>query len=350
MRRSVLNTHSGPWRAAARTTFAAAAVLAAAAILAGCGGGSDSASTTTGKNRDITALQTGFVDTIRSVSPSVVQVETNAGLGSGVVIDGRGNIVTNHHVVGSAKRVHVTDASGRRYPATVVGVFTPDDLAVVRVNGARLPAASLGDSAALEVGDIVVAIGNPLGLQSSVTSGIVSALGRTVSEQNGVALPDVIQTSAAINPGNSGGALVDLSGRVIGIPTLAAIDPENHQLAGGIGFAIPSNTVKEIAGQIIQHGRVVDSDRAYLGVRLATLRSGRGVLVVSATRGGPAASAGIVAGDTVTAIDGHVVTSVDDVATTLADLRPGATATILVHTAAGQAVKLTVTLGQINGT
>jgi 3-hydroxyisobutyrate dehydrogenase-like beta-hydroxyacid dehydrogenase len=163
-----------------------------------------------------------------------------------------------------------------------VGTFPPDDLAVIHVEGGRLPAATLGDSSMLHVGDIVLALGNPLGLQSSVTNGIVSALGRTVSESSGVALPDLIQTSAPINPGNSGGALVDLSGQVVGIPTLAAIDPENQQQASGIGFAIPSNTVKEIAGQLISDGRVVQSGRAYLGLQLTTLSSGAGVLVMAA--------------------------------------------------------------------
>jgi putative serine protease PepD len=188
-------------------------------------------------------------------------------------------------------------------------------------------------------------LGNPLGLQSSVTNGIVSALGRTVSEQGGVALPDLIQTSAPINPGNSGGALVDLDGRVIGIPTLAAIDPENSQQANGIGFAIPSNTVKEIAGQIIRDGHVVRSNRAYLGVVLVTLPSG-GALVVTVTNDGPAAKAGVVAGDTIEAIDGRGVQTIDDVATLLADLAPGQNVRVRLRTPHSRHLTVVVTLGQ----
>jgi putative serine protease PepD len=186
-------------------------------------------------------------------------------------------------------------------------------------------------------------------LQSSVTNGIVSALGRTVSESSGVALPDLIQTSAPINPGNSGGALVDLSGQVVGIPTLAAIDPENQQQASGIGFAIPSNTVKEIAGQLISKGRVVQSGRAYLGVELTTLSSGAGVLVISVNADGPAANAGIVSGDAITSIAGKRVQSVDDLAVALADLKPGTKVALLVRNPQGTAKSVTVTLGQFPG-
>ena len=132
-----------------------------------------------------------------------------------------------------------------------MGSSPENDLAVIHVEGANLPAAKLGDSSKLRVGDVMLAIGNPLGLASSVTNGIVSAVGRSVDESSTVALRGVIQTSAPINPGNSGGALVDVSGRVVGIPTLNAVDPENNQLADGIGFAIPSNSVKGISGQIL---------------------------------------------------------------------------------------------------
>jgi putative serine protease PepD len=136
---------------------------------------------------------------------------------------------------------------------------------------------------------------------------------------------------------------------VIGIPTLAGIDPENQQLAGGFGFAIPSNTVKEIAGQIIQHGRVVDSGRAHLGVRLATLQSGQGALVVSVSRGGPAETAGVAAGDAITAIDGRHVASIDDIATRLADLRPGTKVTLAIRTSSGRSSKVVITTGQYSG-
>ena len=139
-----------------------------------------------------------------------------------------------------------------------------------------------------------MAIGNPLGLSSSVTQGIVSALGRSSSEGGGITLPNTIQTSAPINPGNSGGALADIQGRVIGMPTLAASDPQLGGAAAGIGFAIPSNTVKDIAGQIVKNGKVVNSNRAYLGVSIGD--TGEGVYVGSVTRGTPAAKAGLQRG------------------------------------------------------
>ena len=150
----------------------------------------------------------------------------------------------------NATRFVVTLASGDSHPATAIGRDAENDLAVIRIAGARPRPATFADSSQVEVGDIVLALGNPLGLRSSVTEGIVSAVGRSVPEGDGVTLSSAIQTSAAINPGNSGGALVDLSGRVIGIPTLAALDPQmGASEAPGIGFAIDSNTVRRVAGR-----------------------------------------------------------------------------------------------------
>jgi putative serine protease PepD len=222
------------------------------------------------------ALEGAFVQVVERVGPSVVLIETPSGLGSGVVFDDGGHIVTNAHVVGDATEFRVTTSTGDRGQTTLVGTFPPNDLAVIRVDDIELTPARFGSSAELEVGDIVMAIGNPLGLQSSVTEGIVSALGRTVTEPSGAALPDSIQTSAAINPGNSGGALVDLDGEVIGIPTLGLIDPNSGGTAAGIGFAIPSDTVTDLAGQIIDNGEVVQSRRAWLGIRAAELRQAQG--------------------------------------------------------------------------
>jgi putative serine protease PepD len=169
-----------------------------------------------------------------------VQIATDAGLGSGVILDGKGNVVTNAHVLQGATRMQVTLADGRRFPARLVGAYPPDDLAVVTIGGKGIKPARFADSSKLAVGEIVLAVGNPLGLQSSVTDGIVSALGRDVSEGRGVVLPNTIQTSAAINPGNSGGALINLQAQVIGIPTLAAANPQLGSPAAGIGFAIPA--------------------------------------------------------------------------------------------------------------
>jgi S1-C subfamily serine protease len=155
-------------------------------------------------------------------------------------------------VVGSAKKVTVRLSDGSAHPATVVGTSTGSDLAVVRLTGVTPKPAAFADSSKLEVGDLVLAIGNPLGLASSVSQGIASSTGRSVSEGNGVTLKSAIQTSAAINPGNSGGALVNLSNQVIGIPTLAALDPQlGSAAAPGIGFAIASNTVRRVADQLI---------------------------------------------------------------------------------------------------
>jgi putative serine protease PepD len=340
---------------AALATFAALALVVAVSACGG-GGSSGAAPTTTATATPTAAatpqqpetLQSRFIATVKAVSPSVVEVQTPVGLGSGVVLDSKGDVVTNNHVVGTYTRFVVTDSTGKTHPAKLVGKFVPDDLAVIQVTGLHLPPLAFDNSSRLQVGDIVLAVGNPLGLQSSVTQGIVSALGRTVTEQNGSALADVIQTSAPINPGNSGGALVDLEARVVGIPTLSAVDNENAQLANGIGFAIPSNTVKAIADQLIRYGHVVNSGRAYLGVRLATLISGR-VEVVTVAAKGPAASAGIVAGDTIDAIDGEAVQSADDIATTLADLHPGGKVKVNVRTPGGKSKSVTVTLGQYPG-
>jgi putative serine protease PepD len=343
-------TQHSKWRRTAVRPAIAALTVAAAIFLAACGGGSGTSSSSTSATTATSgadSLQDQFVHTIGAIGPSVVQVQTPVGLGSGIVLDSKGNVVTNDHVVGTYKRFQVTDSTGKRYPATLVGTFAPDDLAVVHVEGGHLPPAALGDSSKLQVGDIVLAVGNPLGLQSSVTNGIISALGRTVSESSSVTLPDLIQTSAPINPGNSGGALVDLSGQVVGIPTLAAIDPENQQPAGGIGFAIPSNTVKAIAGQLITNGQVVSSNRAYLGARLATLRSGGGVLVSSVTANGPAATAGLAAGDTITTIAGQPVQSIEDISVTLANLKPGEKVALGLRTPRGTQETVTVTLGQL---
>ena len=199
------------------------------------------------------------------------------------------------------------------------------------------------------VGDIVLALGNPLGLQSSVTEGIVSALGRTVSEENGVALPNTIQTSAPINPGNSGGALVDLSGSVIGIPTLAASDPQLGGAATGIGFAISSNMVTDIANQLIATGKVQDSHRAYLGVTTVDALGAPGAVVYSVAAGGPAAGSGIARGDAITAVDDKATPDGATLAEVLAGFAPGQTVKVSLVHPGGQAATVTVTLGQLPG-
>ena len=293
------------------------------------------------------ALQAQFVQVVRSVAPSVVQIESAEGLGSGVVYDGNGDVVTNAHVVGSSRTFQVTLANGKRVQATLVGAFAPDDVAVIRLDGARPKAARFADSSRLEVGDIVMAIGNPLGLRSSVTEGIVSALGRVVSTGQGT-LPNAIQTSAPINPGNSGGALVDLSGKVVGIPSAAAVDPTFGGSVSGIGFAIASNRVKDIASQLIRDGKVTRSGRAYLGVRVGDI-TGNGVLVGEVIAAGPAARAGLRAGDVIVSIAGKPTSSATGLSEVLATLRPGQRVAVKIVRQDGSEATLQVTLGELPG-
>ena len=194
------------------------------------------------------------------VTPAVVQVnvltQNGGAIGSGVIIDSRGYIITNNHVVNGAQTIQVVLNDGTKLPAQLSGTDPPDDLAVLKIQPpGNMTVATIGDSSQLRVGQEVLAIGNPLGITQTVTNGIVSALGRTVSEgQGGATISNAIQTDAPINPGNSGGALVDLQGNLVGIPTLTAIDPEFNTPANGVGFAIPSNRVKSIFSQIIQTG------------------------------------------------------------------------------------------------
>jgi putative serine protease PepD len=300
-------------------------------------------------NPEAGGLQTQFVNVVRTVAPSVVQIETPEGLGSGVVLDTSGNIVTNAHVVGSSTKLHVTLADGKGYDAKRVGVFVQDDLAVVKISAPGLRPIAFSRSSSVRVGSIVLALGNPLGLRSSVTEGIVSAVGRTVSEGNGVALASVVQTSAAINPGNSGGALVDLTGRLVGIPTLAASDPQMGGAAPGIGFAIPSDTVRDIASQLIRYGTVRNSHRAYLGVKVGETLGTAGAYIGEIIKGGPAAKAGIKPGDVVVSIAGKPTPTGPDLSAALAGLKPGKTVTIVVRHPDGRRETVKVTLGEYPG-
>jgi S1-C subfamily serine protease len=239
-----------------KTPGIAAIVVTLAGLtgLAACGDDHSSAQATSAVSASpsATALQTQTVKVVERVSPAVVQIQCANSLGSGIVYDGRGHIVTNAHVVDGARSCTVPLSGGDRHSAGVIGRDTGHDLAVVQVHGATPAPATFGNSDDLRVGDTVLAMGNPLGLTSSVTQGIVSSLNRSVAESANVDLSALIQTSAEINPGNSGGALVDLSGRVVGIPTLTAVDPEfGDNQAPGIGFAIPSKAVKSIASSLI---------------------------------------------------------------------------------------------------
>ncbi|MFH9073256.1 S1C family serine protease [Streptomyces alboflavus] len=315
-------------------------------LVAGCsgGGGGDGdradrpdRSTTQAAPAAASDLQDDYQKVIKDVLPSVVQIDASDSLGSGVVYDGLGHIVTNAHVVGEEKTFRVTTATGEQpLAAKLVSAYPEQDLAVIKLDKvpSGLKAARFGDSTKIEVGTIVLAMGSPLGLSSSVTQGIVSATGRTVSEGRdgggtGATIGNMVQTSAAINPGNSGGALVDLDGQVVGIPTLAATDPDmGDGAAPGIGFAIPSSMVRTVADQIVKNGRVTDSGRAALGITARTVLGDdyrpAGVAIVEVQDDGAAAKAGLEAGDIITDLGGTPITTITSLSESLAAVEPGA--------------------------
>ncbi len=225
--------------------------------------GTSSAATsqaTTSTAQATATIQTAQEAAIAKVKPSVVEVNvttaSGSAVGSGVIVDTRGYIVTNNHVVSGAQSIEVTLSDGTQLTAQLVGTDATHDLAVLKITTQiKLTAVTFGDASKLTVGQDVLAIGNPLGITETVTRGIVSALGRTVSEgQGGATITNAIQTDAAINPGNSGGALIDLQGNLIGIPTVGAIDTEFNTLANGVSFAIPASTVQSVVQQIIANG------------------------------------------------------------------------------------------------
>jgi S1-C subfamily serine protease len=270
-----------------------------------------------------------------NVGPAVVRVEVRGangrpgGVGSGVIIAPDGLVLTNCHVVEGAKEIHIQDADGRAMEARKLGEDGDTDLALLRAGSARdLPTARLGDSKTLKRGQLVVAIGNPLGFESTVTSGVVSALGRSLRARNGRLIEDVIQTDAALNPGNSGGPLVSSRGEVIGINTAVIMG------AQGICFAVASNTAQFVLSELIQHGRV---RRAYIGVsaqtaavprrhaRAAGIENVSGALITSLEPNGPAALAGLMSLDIVVRAGGLPVTGVDDLIRVLTGDRIGRT-------------------------
>jgi len=221
-------------------------------------------STTTTSQSTASSSSANTVETqqeaaIAKVEPSVVELDVTTAraeqIGSGVIIDTNGDIVTNNHVVSGAQTIKVVLSNGNTETAQLVGTDTKDDLAVVRIAPfAHMVVAQIGDSSKLTVGEEVLAIGNPLGITETATRGIVSALNRSVTESTGATISNAIQTDASINPGNSGGALINLQGQLVGIPTLGAINTESNTSANGIGFAIPSNLVQTAVHQILQQG------------------------------------------------------------------------------------------------
>ena len=298
---------------------------------------------------------------LRSVVTIAVRSSTSSGTGSGEVIRSDGYIVTNNHVVAGAVSggsITVVFDTGTRVPARLVGRDPLTDLAVVKVDVARrLSPIPFGNSATLRVGEPVVAIGAPLGLSSTVTAGIVSALGRTIAVPGegsaNALLLDAIQTDAAINPGNSGGALVDCSGKLVGIPSAGATVPGNtgKPLTGGdigLGFAIPVDLARSVTNELITTGKVT---HAYLGLDVEPLTTDTGqravapgLYVIAVSPGGPAARAGIRPGDVVTTIDGVTAASPDQLAELSLRAKPGARATFGVDRS-GQRTTVTVVLG-----
>jgi S1-C subfamily serine protease len=275
------------------------------------------------------AYSRAVIDVVDRVGPAVVRLDVKAGndtrhggTGSGVIVAPDGLVLTNSHVVGGGGTVHVTTVDGRRLTARVVGDDPDTDLALVRIDApVTLPAAALGNSKLLRRGQLVIAIGNPLGFESTVTTGVVSALGRSLRARSGRLIDDVIQTDAALNPGNSGGPLVSSQGEVVGINTAVIMG------AQGICFAVAANTASFVLGELVRHGRV---RRAYIGVaaqqftlsrrrrHAAGLAQESAVMIATVEPGSPAARAGLAAGDIILALDGTAVTGADDLIRSLA--------------------------------
>ena len=244
-------------------------------------------------------------------------------LGSGFVIDKAGHVVTNYHVIEGASKVEVSFSGNDEMPATVIGRDPSTDIAVLRIKraqGRALTPLELGNSDAVRVGDAVVAIGNPFGLERTVTAGIVSALQREITAPNGFAIDRVIQTDAAINHGNSGGPLIDDEGRVIGVN--AQIESESGG-NDGVGFAIPSNTVKSIVSELISTGK---AEHAYLGVSVETVNAS--VRITEVRAGTPAADAGLKSGDRIVSVDGKRIVSGDGLTSAISAKKPGDTVSV----------------------
>jgi len=327
----------------------------------------------------LTEDETINVRIYRQASPAVANILTKAteydffmdpvpvaGAGSGFIIDSRGYILTNYHVVEGAQSIEVVLGNQSRYPAKYIGADQRNDVALVKIDpkGKQLTTLKLGDSSTIQVGQKVLAIGNPFGFESTLTTGVVSAIGRTVHTSQTTAIEEAIQTDAAINQGNSGGPLIDSRGNVIGINT-AIYTPSGT--TAGIGFAIPINTAKSIANDLITSGRV---HRAFLGVQTFPIGGGlaealdlpvqEGLLVEVVTKGGPAAASGIhggdrivqagmqrfyIGGDVIVGIDGQKVANQYDVNLILNHHRPGDTVNVSVYRG-GKKMDVSVKLGE----
>jgi serine protease Do len=326
----------------------------------------------------------GFRDVVQQVLPSIVFIQTEAtpppgierflpgvqqlpahpipvGMGSGVIFTADGYILTNNHVVQTAERVRVVLADRRHFEAEVVGRDPSTDVAVVRIVGEGFAAAPLGDSDQVHIGDWVLALGSPLGLQFSVTAGVVSGVGRAIGilgtqprspGEQAAPLEHFIQTDAALSPGNSGGPLINSAGQVIGINTAVAAPPG---VPGSVGFAIPSNLARITAEQLIQFGEV---RRAFLGVSLANvtpmmaaaegLERVEGAVIMQVDPAGPAAAAGLQPGDVILEVGGQPILTVSDLQNQLVRLEPGSTVPLRAIRA-GREITVSAELGLVTG-
>jgi putative serine protease PepD len=260
--------------------------------------------------------------------------------GSGFVYDPDGHIVTNDHVVDGAAAISVTFSDGTKYSAKVVGADPSSDLAVIKVDApsSKLRPLSLGDSSSLEVGDGVVAIGSPFGLEETVTAGIVSALGRDISSADNFTISGVIQTDAAINHGNSGGPLLNMAGDVVGVNSQIESDSGGNE---GVGFAVPSSTVSSVVSKLVKGQKV---EHPYLGVFVSTATNREGARIGRVQSGSPAASAGLKAGDVVTEFDGTAIRDANDLTTAVGGKQPGDKVS-LTYVRSGDTKSLNLTIG-----
>ncbi len=321
----------------------------------------------------VTDFSMAVREVAQAVRPAVVQITNEqvqadqfnqafavpSGVGSGVIYDTQGHILTNNHVVEGAQQLLVSLPDGRSFKANPIGRDPQTDIAVVQIDGSDLPLAQLGDSSMLQVGDWVVAIGNALALQGgpTVTAGVVSALGRSVQEPSdtnaqGPYLFDLIQTSAPINPGNSGGPLVNLAGQIVGISTMVAGQAEPGVQAQGIGFAISINSAKQIADQLVSAGKVVHASLPMSYVPLNPSISAQlgiqqtdGVVVIHVPSSSPAAQAGLKRGDVITEVDGQTLEGDSALALVISKHKPGDSVKLTVLRG-GRTVSMEVTLAQ----
>ena len=308
--------------------------MSGGAVLVGLGDGARA------DTEALDAYSHAVISVVEAVGPAVVSITVGrtprgamGGAGSGLIITPDGYVLTNSHVVHGGRQLEATLMDGRGLGAVLVGDDPATDLALIRLDGSGFLTASLGRSESLRVGQLVVAIGNPFGFQSTVSAGVISALGRTFRSQTGRLIDDVIQTDVALNPGNSGGPLVDSRGRVVGVNT--AIIP----MARGISFAIPIDTAQWVIPELLARGRV---RRAYLGIggqtrpvdqrlrRQLEMASGRGIEILTVEPQAPAALAGLRQGDLIVAVDGRTVSTIDELQRALARAEIGATARLTI--------------------